>query len=96
MEVLGRIRADRAFIGANGIEAAAGVTNANFPEAEIKRVMMGMAREKIVVADQSKVGHVATALIAPISDVDLLITTLGAAEGEIENLKAKGLAIKVV
>lgn len=95
-EVLGLIRADHAFLGANGIEAEAGVTNANFPEAEIKRAMMAAARERIVVADHTKIGRVAAAVVAPVSAFDLLLTTSEADPAEIEKLRQKGLAVRLV
>ncbi|MGQ9778314.1 MAG: DeoR/GlpR family DNA-binding transcription regulator [Bacillota bacterium] len=95
-ELLALIKADRAFIGANGIEAEAGVTNANFPEAEIKRAMMAAARERIVVADHTKIGRVAAAVVAPVTSFDLLLTTNEADPAEIEKLRRKGLAVKLV
>ena len=36
--------------------------------------MIGQSRQRIVVADHSKIGNVSTALIAPITNVDLIIT----------------------
>ncbi|MGE5550572.1 MAG: DeoR/GlpR family DNA-binding transcription regulator [Bacteroidota bacterium] len=96
MEILNHVRADRAFLGASGVEARAGVTNANFPEAEIKRAMMAAAREKIVVVDSSKIGRVATAVIGPVTAFDRLITAKGAAEEDLDALRAKGLATQVV
>lgn len=74
LEVLGRIHADRLFLGCNGVSAAAGVTNANHEEAEIKRVMVRQAREVVVVADHSKLGQVSRAQVAPIGAVHTLIT----------------------
>ncbi|NLG84845.1 MAG: DeoR/GlpR transcriptional regulator [Firmicutes bacterium] len=95
-ELLRLIRADRAFIGANGVETEAGVTNANFPEAEIKRAMMAAARERIVVADHTQIGRVAAAVVAPVTSFDLLLTTSEADPAEIEKLRQKGLAVRLV
>lgn len=96
MEILDRVRADRAFIGANGVEAASGVTNANFPEAEIKRAMMHAAREKILVADGTKIGRVAAAVVAPVRDFDLLITTQDGEGPACRALRDAGLAVQIV
>lgn len=95
LEVLAHVRADRAFLGANGIEHKAGVTNANFPEAEIKRAMLASARWKILVADSSKIGRVATAVVAPLNGFDLLLTTKEADADELERLR-ESLAIELV
>jgi len=96
MDVLQRIRADRAILGANGVESVAGVTNANFPEAEIKRVMANRAREKILVADSGKIGRIAAAVVAPVTAFDRLITGAEAVESEIGLLTAAGLQVDMV
>ena len=96
LEILSRLRADRAFLGASGVEADAGVTNANLPEAEIKSAMMRYAREKILVADGSKIGRIAAALVAPAADFDLLITGETAPQSELDRLMQKGLAVRTV
>lgn len=96
LEILLRLRADRLFLGANGVSAAAGVTNANFPEAEIKRAMMAAARQKIVVADSSKIGRVAAAVIAPLAEFDLLITTGEGDPEELGRLRDAGLKVMAV
>lgn len=95
-EIISRVRADRAFIGASGVEAGAGVTNANFPEAEIKRAMMAAARQKVLLADGSKVGRIAAAVVGPLSSFDLLITSRDAPEKDLEALRAAGMEVRVV
>ena len=41
---------------------------------------MRQARKKIVVADHRKIGAVGTALIAPVNEVDVLITDKGVSD----------------
>lgn len=94
--VLDRIRADLIFIGCNGVDPVAGVTNINLPEAEMKRRMMAAARRTIVVADGSKVGEVELARICPISDVDLLLTGASADAAVLGPLADGGLRIELV
>ncbi len=96
LEVLAHLRADRAFIGASGIESAAGVTNANLPEAEIKSAMLKQAREKILVADGSKIGRIAAALVAPVAEFDRLVTGRSAPAAELDRLRQMGLAVTKV
>ena len=78
LEVLSRIRADRLFLGCNGVHLQHGVTNANHEEAEIKAQMVRHSREVIVLADASKLGSVSRAHIASLSDVSLLLTNQSA------------------
>ncbi|QDZ16787.1 DeoR/GlpR transcriptional regulator [Humibacter ginsenosidimutans] len=52
------VHADLAFIGCNGVDARAGITNINLPEAELKREMVLASTRAVVVADGSKAGQV--------------------------------------
>ena len=78
LEVLSRIRADRLFLGCNGVHLQHGVTNSNHEEAEIKARMVSLSREVVVVADSSKLAAVSRAHIASLSDVSLLVTNQSA------------------
>lgn len=72
--LLDHIHADLAFIGCNGVDADAGITNLNLPEADIKRAMIRAASEVVVVADGGKIGCARLGKIASAADVDLIIT----------------------
>ncbi|MFE6645609.1 DeoR/GlpR family DNA-binding transcription regulator [Nocardioides sp. NPDC057772] len=72
--VLGRIRADVAFIGCNGVDVEAGITNINLPEAELKRAMIAAASGVVVTADSSKLGRVHLGRVADLDRIDTLIT----------------------
>jgi DeoR family transcriptional regulator of aga operon len=73
-----RLRASVAFVGCNGVDPVAGVTNVNLPEAEIKRAMLLAARRRVVVADGSKIGEVELAGVCGIHEVNLLVTDVSA------------------
>jgi DeoR family transcriptional regulator of aga operon len=72
--VLGRISADLALIGCNGVGAETGVTNINLPEAEVKAAMIAVAARTVVIADGSKIGRVHLGRVADAAAVDVLIT----------------------
>jgi DeoR family transcriptional regulator of aga operon len=93
--VLGRIRADLVFIGCNGVDPVAGLTNINLPEAEMKHRMMSAARRRVVVADGSKIGQVELARLCPIGDVDLLITGPSAEPAVLAALVELGIGVEV-
>jgi len=84
--VLARLHADVAFIGCTGVEARAGVTNINLPEAEVKRALIGAASRVVVVADSSKIGRVHLGRVAGSDSIDLLITGEDAPERPIDEL----------
>ncbi|HET8783573.1 MAG TPA: DeoR/GlpR family DNA-binding transcription regulator [Pyrinomonadaceae bacterium] len=85
---------DKVFIGVDGIHVERGLTT-NYPEqAAIHRAMMRQARQRIVVADNRKIGKIGTALIWPIEDIDVLITDEGASDEDIAPFVAKGIDVR--
>lgn len=89
--LLSQVHADKLFLGCNGISAQAGVTNANLQEAEVKQAMLKAAKQVIVVADGSKVGGVAAAHIANLTDIDLLVTDKKANPQELAKIGKEGI-----
>jgi DeoR/GlpR family transcriptional regulator of sugar metabolism len=66
--------ADWTFLGADAVDAAAGITNTNTLEIPVKRAMLEVAATTVVVADSSKFGHRALAKVADLDEVDEIIT----------------------
>jgi len=87
---------DKVFIGANGVHAEHGLTAFHPDEAGFNSVMVNQARRKIVVADRSKLGVLATHLFCPITEVHMLITDKGATDAEIAPFCAKGIDVRRV
>lgn len=95
--VLDRVHADLAFIGCNGVDAAAGVTNINLPEAEVKRAMIAGASRTVVVADGSKIGRVHLGRVADAASIDLLLTDDSAPADPITAIRALGVpSVRIV
>jgi len=88
--LLDHIHADLAFIGCNGVDVDAGITNVNLPEADIKRAMIGAAAEVVVLADGAKIGRARLGKIASIADVDVIITDPSAPSETLERLESLG------
>lgn len=51
------LRADKCFIGINGIDEAFGYSTPRFPEAELKSEMVRSAIQSFILADQTKFGN---------------------------------------
>ncbi|WP_424530000.1 DeoR/GlpR family DNA-binding transcription regulator [Sphaerisporangium viridialbum] len=94
--VFERINTCTVFLGCNGVDPVAGITNINLPEAQMKQRMLRAATRRVVVADGSKIGQVQLAAVAPISDVDLLITGPSADPRVLGVLRDQGLRVEVV
>lgn len=69
--------ADWAFLGADAIDAIAGITNTNTLEVPLKRAIISAATRTVVVADSSKFGHRALAKVASVDEVDAIVTDDG-------------------
>ncbi len=94
--LLDTIHARLVFLGCNGVDIGAGVTNINLPETSVKQRMIRAAAERVVVADASKLGQIALAKVCDLDDVDLLITDDRADDAVIAEFRATGLAVDVV
>jgi DeoR family transcriptional regulator of aga operon len=93
--VLSQVRADLAFIGCNGVDAAHGVTNINLPEAGVKTRMLASSSRSIVVAEGAKLGQVHLGRIGDLAEFDTLVTDASAAPHEVERLREAGLTVLV-
>jgi DeoR/GlpR family transcriptional regulator of sugar metabolism len=76
VEFLGDYTSDWTFLGADAVDADAGITNTNTLEVPIKRAMLGAARSTVVVADSTKFGHRALARVSGLDEVHAIITDL--------------------
>jgi len=71
------------------------VTTLETEEATVSLAMLRQAREVIVVADSSKIGHVSPALICPISAIHVLVTDAGISAEVLHALKERGIKVVV-
>ena len=71
---IAEVFADVAFMGTNGISVERGLTTPDVAEASVKRALMDAARRTVVLADHTKFGREDFARVAPLSDVDTVIT----------------------
>ena len=68
------LRADKAFMGTNGISLSAGATTPDLQQAETKKSMIAVARTAILLCDSSKIGGESFARFADLAAIDTLIT----------------------
>ncbi|WP_277499150.1 DeoR/GlpR family DNA-binding transcription regulator [Nocardioides sp. ChNu-99] len=90
---LERLRVDVAFVGANGISTAHGLSTPDAEEAAVKRSLVAAARSVVALADGTKVGEEHTRKFAELDEVDALVTTTDADPGELAALRATGLEV---
>jgi len=91
--LLGELTLDQLCLGVDAISVADGATAYNEGEASINQLMVGRAREVIVVADSSKLDRHAFARICPIDEVDVLVTDQAADERVVAGFTAAGVRV---
>lgn len=83
---------DKVIIGATGIDAS-GITHASIEAVPLKQLLLQVGKQKIVVADYSKLGKRALATIAPVEAIDILVTNKEAPEEVVEAIRSKGVEV---
>ena len=71
------IFADVAFMGTTGISVGRGLTSPDLTEASVTRALIHAARRTVVLADHTKFGREDFARVAPLRDIDTVITDVG-------------------
>jgi len=87
---------DIAFLAVDGIEAEEGIYTPVIHEATLCRVMMQVSKKVVVICDSSKFLRKSFVKIAPITDVDIIITDAGIPSAEKERLKELQVELVIV
>ncbi|MGP9724136.1 DeoR/GlpR family DNA-binding transcription regulator [Corynebacterium sp. AOP40-9SA-29] len=87
------LRADVAFLGANGVTTDFGFSTPDPSEAQTKAAMTGAARRRIALVDRSKLGEELLCAFATVEDVDLLITDAPPDNPVVRGLRQQGMDV---
>lgn len=79
LEALRHTGINKAFISAAGVDVERGISCFNFHETAAKRAALAVARQRVLVADASKIGRLRPALFADWRDFDTFFTESGPA-----------------
>lgn len=90
---LHRFYADVCILGAAGFDPQMGVAELDYEVASLHRLMMERSRRVILLADHSKLGFRAPAIVAPASMVSTLITDETAAPEMLDSFRACGIQV---
>jgi len=93
--MLEQVHAHVAILECEGVDPSAGFTHVNVPEVEVKRLMMRAARQRVVVADGSRVGQVSLVHLYSLAEIDTLVTDPSAERGMVDGLREHGLDVHV-
>ena len=92
---LDRLRADVAFIGANGLSIGHGLSTPDHAEAAAKHAMVAGAHRVVALVDSSKIGLEHTVRFAKLSDIDVVITDSGIEPADLRALRDHDVEVLV-
>jgi DeoR family fructose operon transcriptional repressor len=93
IEALLRMSVDKLFLSAAGFTVDRGATDPDMRETDVKRAMIGAAKEVILVLDSSKYGTVTFAQIAPLSAIHQIVTDDHFPTKAIAAIEAEGVRV---
>ena len=96
LNALDTLYIDTAFLGTNGLSLRRGLSTPRIETADIKRKMISIAGNVIVLTDSSKVNNEAFASFASLSDINTLITDDAMDAGFVADMKALGVDVQLV
>jgi len=96
VEMIGRFRANKAFISASGVSERLGVTCTNTYEIEVKKASIRSSLGRILLVDSSKFGTIQAAYFADLREFTSVITDAGIPEDYAEHIRGLGIDLHIV
>lgn len=93
LETIRELNIDIAFIGVGGISLREGFTESYFEGAAMLKAFLGIAQQKIVLADHTKFDKVSFINVCGINDIDLVVTDSEINQKILDKYKKNGLDI---
>ena len=91
IDMIGSFNADKAFIGADGLDTTAGLTTPSMAVAGIELAMIRRTRgEVVVLADSNKIGVVHQVVVCPLDQIDLVLVDDGASSDVRSRIQRSG------
>jgi DeoR/GlpR family transcriptional regulator of sugar metabolism len=88
-----QFRADKLFYGIEAISLQHGLTHSQIVEVSTDRAFANAATQTIILADHTKFGKVAPALVMPLEKVHVIVTDRDLPPEVVESLLAKGIQV---
>ena len=92
---LSEVRADKVIMGTRAISLDQGITNDYMAETLTDRAIIQIGQKVILTVDHTKFGTVSTAFLAPLEDIDVIVTDKETDKKYIELLEKKGIEVVI-
>lgn len=93
-EQLSKYQADWAILSVDGVSARGGITTHHAEEAVIDRMMAAGAKQRLIVADSSKIGKAGFSRVCESSNLLTLVTNVGGDPEALVQLEETGVSIR--
>jgi DeoR family transcriptional regulator of aga operon len=90
------LRADRLFLGVDGLDPEIGLMTPHLAEAQLNAKMIQISRQIIAVTDSSKLLRRNVSVIAQVDQLHMLITDTAARADVVEELRRRGVDVRLV
>lgn len=92
--MLKQLHVDKVFLGTDAIDFHAGLTNSNIDETNVKKKMIEIANERILLADSSKFHKVAFTKVADLKILNRIITDEMVSKGDMKKYNELGITVE--
>jgi len=96
VNALSGLNADRLFLGVDSLDPEIGLMTPWLQEAQFNAQMIRIARQVVAVADSSKLMRRNLSVIASVDQLDMLITDTAANAETVEELRRRGVEVRLV
>ena len=83
------------FLGTQAMDSEHGLSDSTMEIARVKRAMINAAREVILITDSSKWGRSGFSKVAPLTDLDVVITDAGLPASARQSLVDAGVEVVI-
>lgn len=95
LESLSSLRVDKSFLAVNGLTLEGGLTTPDLNQAEVKRAMLKIGSQRIVLCDSTKIGHDSFARVSEIDAIDILVTDSGVSAEMAETFTEQEIQVQI-
>lgn len=89
------LRFDTAVLGGCGITGSGDLTTHDVADAAVMRAAARASRRTVLLADAGKFARTAMVVVAPVTDLDVVVTDSRAPDGDVEGLRRAGVEVLV-
>ena len=89
-------RPNLAFISASGVSISDGISNVGLFQAEIKRTLIDISEQVVLITDHTKFGQASGVIVASLQRIHRVITDCQAPAEDVEKLRAMGIQVTQV